>query len=844
MSGLSTNPEINCNNLQLNDVVPVGGSGGVSACTTPNGTAPANCSGGYAKPSWQTGTGVPNDEKRDIPDVSLFASNGFAGSLYIVCEADQSYGSCSSTSPDQTFLGFGGTSVSSPAFAGIMALVNQETGSRQGNANYVFYKLAAKDTLSECNSSSKPASSCIFNDVTSGTNAMPCATGSPNCTTSITGDQYGILTGYNAGTGYDLATGLGSVNANNLVMQWSSVSSLPSTTTLNSLTPTTITHGQAVNFSVTVKPTSGSGTPTGQISLLGGASNDNGIGAFSLAGGSFSGTTELLPGGTYSVTAHYAGDGTYGASNSSPVNVTVNKENSQAQVFLVTFDSNGSIVNGDTNTAGYGSPYILRVNVENSAGVMCSPVNNTGATACPSGTVTMTDNGTTLDAGTYTLNSYGYFEDLIVQLPGGTDSVKAAYAGDNSFNASSTTSSLSITPAPTTMSVPYVQSWSVDTSFLASVGIQAQSFGAAPTGTVSFFVNGNPVSGIASYSGTAGSLSNPTATLTATFNSSPSAFPSAGNNTITASYRGDGNYGGSNSAGSSISVKYPSPLLSIGPASLTVAAGASVTVIATVDTFLKNVPVPTGPVPFIYWGPMLGVAGTETYSTITDSNGNVSLQASLTFVPAASASIAASYAGDSNYPSAGGGGLVNITVTGSDFALVPSGTSATVTPGAAGVFEIYVQGQSNYAGTINFSSASCSGLPAESACNFSPASLAGAGYTNLTITTTAPHALAANLGGHSHSTLWLLGIGIPFAALLLPGPSRRQAWRSLATCVVLGILCSSLGCGGSSGNGGGGGGGSTDPGTPSGTYPVTITATSGSGSSATTHSLTLTLIVQ
>jgi subtilase family serine protease len=118
--------------------------------------------------------------------------------LYVICQSDQTDGACNLS--NQEFLGFGDTSVSSPAFAGIMALVNQQTGSRQGNANYVFYKLAAKDTLSSCNSSSNPASSCIFNDVTSGTNVMPCAAGGPNCTTTP-GDLYGILTGYNAGTG-------------------------------------------------------------------------------------------------------------------------------------------------------------------------------------------------------------------------------------------------------------------------------------------------------------------------------------------------------------------------------------------------------------------------------------------------------------------------------------------------------------------------------------------------------------------------------------------------------------------------------------------------------------------
>ncbi|HZC25164.1 MAG TPA: S53 family peptidase, partial [Candidatus Binatia bacterium] len=134
--GFSTNAETNCNDSRLvNFVVPEGGSGGVSNCTTPSGLTPASCAGGYAKPSWQSGTGVPADGKRDIPDVSLFASNGFMGSFYIICQSDQTYGTCNLNSTSY-FLGFGGTSVSSPAFAGILALGNQQTGSRQGNANY------------------------------------------------------------------------------------------------------------------------------------------------------------------------------------------------------------------------------------------------------------------------------------------------------------------------------------------------------------------------------------------------------------------------------------------------------------------------------------------------------------------------------------------------------------------------------------------------------------------------------------------------------------------------------------------------------------------------------------
>ena len=222
----STNAETNCNNQQLSQsIAPVGGGGGVSACTSSNQTI-SSCSGGYIKPSWQIGPGVPSDGRRDLPDVSLFAGDGLAGSFYIVCEADTDPANqpCSLNSPYTDFSGFGGTSASVQTFAGLMALVDQKAGSRQGNANPGLYTLAAQESASACNSSS-PASTCVFNDVTMGTIAMPCKKNSPNCTVTTPSDANGILfasgaPAYNAGTGFDLATGLGSVNANNLVNKW------------------------------------------------------------------------------------------------------------------------------------------------------------------------------------------------------------------------------------------------------------------------------------------------------------------------------------------------------------------------------------------------------------------------------------------------------------------------------------------------------------------------------------------------------------------------------------------------------------------------------------------------
>src|SRR5271156_3683759 len=99
----------------------------MSNCTSSDGENPSSCTGGYAKPSWQTGPGVPTDGKRDIPDVSLFGADGLiSGSFYVDCESDFP-NSSNNNSPEgacnlapENFLGFGGTSVSAQAFAGVM----------------------------------------------------------------------------------------------------------------------------------------------------------------------------------------------------------------------------------------------------------------------------------------------------------------------------------------------------------------------------------------------------------------------------------------------------------------------------------------------------------------------------------------------------------------------------------------------------------------------------------------------------------------------------------------------------------------------------------------------------
>jgi subtilase family serine protease len=216
----------------------IGGSGGPSACATGApaiaGVVDGTCQG-YAKPSWQAGViGIPSDGVRDIPDVSLFASNGFWGHFYPVCYTDPAGGGVSCAGAPNTWPGYGGTSFSSPIMAGIQALVNQVNGARQGNPNYVYYKLAAGEYgasgNSACNSDEGRAvsSACIFYDVTLGDMDVPCTLGADCFKPS---GIYGVLStsnssyqpAYKSAVGWDFATGIGTVNAYNLVQNWRSV---------------------------------------------------------------------------------------------------------------------------------------------------------------------------------------------------------------------------------------------------------------------------------------------------------------------------------------------------------------------------------------------------------------------------------------------------------------------------------------------------------------------------------------------------------------------------------------------------------------------------------------------
>jgi pro-kumamolisin-like protein/Big-like domain-containing protein len=596
----------------------------------------------YAKPSFQSGI-IPNgiaatDNHRYLPDVSLFASDGKnSKSFYVVCEADAIQAgqppSCAS-SGSFSFFGVGGTSASAPSFAGIMALIGQSEATatpprsrRQGNANVVLYKIA-QTPANSCNSTTQPLTppnTCVFYDVTKGNNAVPCAGASPNCSSTTPGTN-GVLVTVNgstktpafsttAGTGsipsYDLATGLGTVNVTNLAAAWGNAAgAFKGTTTAlkinGSTTPGTIAHGTAVTAAVTVAVVApATGTPTGDFSILpanatanGGAASNTGT----LASGTASISTVLLPGGNYSVTAHYAGDGTFGPSESVGVPVNVTKENSRLQMEIVTFDLAGNIISTNATNITFGSPYILRMDVlDHTANACTLKVTALGCAFDATGTITLTDNGAPLDGGSFKLNSQGHAEDQPINLGAGQHPLSASYSGDVSYNPSRpVTDTVTVTQAATATSlVASTATATTAQTVTLTATIMTQSVSTGPTGTVTFSTCGTPPCTAPLVPTAADPNTGTFAFATATL---PTIFTTTGTKTITATYAGDANFTGSGPSTSVTVTVTSGGTFIVGGSAVTVMAGTSQISTITVTpsggfTGMVNVTCPTAGLP-------------------------------------------------------------------------------------------------------------------------------------------------------------------------------------------------------------------------------------------------------
>jgi hypothetical protein len=799
----------------------VGGGGGQSSCVAAVSDASGNITcptasytnpsiPGWNKPSYQppaTGSGltVGNDVTRDIPDISLFAADGaVSNSFYIVCDSFITNGPCSLGSTI-LFAGVGGTSSSAPAFAGIMALVNQNMAVNhaqppaqgQGNANYVLYSLySSQQTASlSCNSSSAPNSQCTFYDVTKGNNSVPCAAGSPQCSSGIveTGTPAATAS-YIAGPGYDLATGLGSINVFNLVSHWPTEvgSFTPTTTTLclsttqggcasstsTSSVSSPITHGTKVFASIGVTSTAGAPPASAlakaeDVALIGtfpagctSSCTTQGVDRFDAntqnsniyplaSGGTVSASATELVGGTYTVNARYGGDGKFGSSTSTPgVNITITQEPSTATVgvFSVNVANNTTVAQ---NPVPYGALNYVRVDVKGASGLETA-----------TGSVTLKDNSAPivdpngLPATLFALNTEGYAEDQTTFLSVGPHMFTAQYAvGDVSYAASpvSTVVPLTVSPGATTTTV---------TSSATSVAVNT------------------PI------------------TLTAIVDTLSAANPSGGS------------------------------------------LGAS----------------PSGTVTFKSGSTTLGSAPVAAV-TSGDASGFDESNASLANVTlAATATITATYSGDANYSTSTTANGVTVTVGAPGINESSGCTAATITiatPGSSGTCLITVSGASGFAGTVALTAPVVgvhSGDVEPPSCSFGApdqaftapntitlSSTTTTGNATMTCTTTAVSGVMVRPSGRPSGRGWpLAGMAIALAGFLFLVTARRQRRWSLiplsvllAVVVLAGVSCSSGGSGGGTGGG--------NPGTTPDTYTVTVTATPNSGTAQTT---TVSVVVQ
>jgi subtilase family serine protease len=356
-----------------------------------------------ARPSWQSGvTGIPSGNYRLVPDISLDSSPNNAGYLY--CSGDSTAtgitGSCSDgfrDSSDEYLTVAGGTSFAAPIFAGMLALINQkENSTGQGLINSTLYTLAANSTTYAS----------AFHDITSGSNE--CTAGSSYCSSAGVSE-------YPATTGYDEASGLGSVDLYNLLTAWpsSSTSSLEATTTSLSAASSTPSSGASDVIAITVAPESSSisTTPTGTLTIAVDGTTETS--SLALSSGKVTYTFSSTTSGAHVISAKYSGDSAFAASSGV---ITVN-------------------VGGTSGTSSSGTFTLSATNVTVSQGASGTSTITVTSKSSYAGTV-----GFTLSTSSSSLSTYGCYDinNVSVAANGTATSTLTIYT---SSSACSTTSS-------------------------------------------------------------------------------------------------------------------------------------------------------------------------------------------------------------------------------------------------------------------------------------------------------------------------------------------------------------------------------------------------------------------
>ena len=798
----------------------VAGSGGVSSCVTSTQSGnTVTCQGGYAKPAFQTSL-TPADSARDVPDVSFLAANGLYSAVWVVCAEGNCVTDNGQLTSGSSFSGYGGTSAAAPAFAGMLALVEQKVGSRLGQADTVLYQLAASQY------------STVFHDVTTGNNSVVCTSGTLDC------GGNGFLTGYNAGTGYDLASGLGSVDAAQMVNQWNSVALTSTTTALTingSKSPVSVTHGTNLTFQVGVAPAAASGVAAivdNANETAGGPQND-GQTVVPITGGSGSVQYNGLPGGTYSVYARYAGDTQDASSTSAPIQVTISSEASTTALAVNAYSGayNSLGVNppvGSLASVPYGSYIFADTQILGKAeGVATQGI--------ATGSVSVADNGTELASGlNISSGNTAVYQSPSTATPAifpiGAHSLVATYTGDASYQQSSSTPvAFTVVKGGTTVAVyPAITSIGSLQSDQVQVVVNTSSLGAYPTGTITLTSNGMT---LATLTGLQKSTFNGADAVFSAVTLAGSAF-AAGVNTITATYSGDGNYTGATGT-ANITVAEAAFALSNAGA-ISVAAGAT-----------------SGNTSRITVAPSNGFVGVVNLSCVVttapagaNSPATCAVPATVNITGTASASATLTV----NTTSSTTAGSYVVTVTGTDATTgkvsATTAVSVTVTGGSSGGSESFALSNSGpisilpgattgntatvtatpfngFTGQVNLSCAVTTSLsnPNDPPTCATPASLTVSGSAAATAAVTVSTTASTNAALRSSARFGWPGAALA-TVLLLGIPARRRRKMALYMMLAIAFTVTAIGCGGSHTTTPVG-----SPGTTAGAYTVTVTGT-------------------
>ncbi len=601
----------------------------------------------------------------------------------LYCQSDTGYACTYTNEQDAYYQGAGGTSFVAPQVNGLMALINQKTGSRQGQANYTLYNLAAQEygatgspsaTISNCSGSALGpgvSSSCIFNDIANDTPCLPggttmCGTanGASSASTiasdivqachstisscyALAGSNYGLSSSsntantlaYQSAPGYDLGTGLGSVNIGNLVDNWTVSAAFTSSTTI-SASSSSITNTTNTTLTGTVTATKRGGVPSGVVNFFIGSTGGTSLGSAALVANACTGTAptvvctasatlsvagSALACGNNSVIAYFPGDAANDAASTS----------SATGISVICQQPTTTSVASSSNPLTYGQAVSFTASVTGNS---------------PTGTVQFTIDGSN-SGSPVTLSSGSATSASTSALTAGTHTVTAVYSGDSNNAGSSGT----------------LAGGQVVNQASQTIGFSVNAPGSAEYGSSFTVVAAGGASGNPLVFTSAGACTNAGATYTMT--------SGTGTCSVIVDQAGNANYGAAVEVTETTVATNANDSVSVGSSLNPSTYGQSVTFTATItsDTGMvkgrkggKKGVKPLDVTGNVTWDNNTGCGVTPVVSTPGTGTGTATCTTSS--LGAGSETVTASYSGDANHN--GGSGSVSQTVNQASQAIV------------------------------------------------------------------------------------------------------------------------------------------------------------------------------